>query len=273
MEGSRPEYVFTRDFVDNNRINLQHYQWVQLFGYHIHPDIPIVGPQHRIADVGTGTGVWLADISTRLPASVQLDGLDISFKATPPPQWLPSNISLLEWDIKQPVPDHLIGQYDIVHIRLFIFVLLNEEVSGILAKLFKLLKPGGYLQWSETDISSVRITRAQPDSKVDATSRLVELSRSQDPRLSPTWVPRLAGLAEAAKFCEIKVDKRDPPGYLAFAMHECNLLLYEIYSRATGNKAYAQLLHELLPGVVEETRDGTITEATRWTIVARKPIS
>ncbi|KAE8323688.1 hypothetical protein BDV39DRAFT_208521 [Aspergillus sergii] len=34
---SSTDYVFTRDYLDNNRINLQHYLAVQLFGYRIHP--------------------------------------------------------------------------------------------------------------------------------------------------------------------------------------------------------------------------------------------
>lgn len=40
------------------RINLQHYLWTQLFGYHVHPQIPVkeaVGDL-RVVDVGTGTG-------------------------------------------------------------------------------------------------------------------------------------------------------------------------------------------------------------------------
>jgi hypothetical protein len=38
-------------------INLQHYLVVQLFGYRIHPSIPVKDVSNlRIADVGTGTG-------------------------------------------------------------------------------------------------------------------------------------------------------------------------------------------------------------------------
>lgn len=80
----KPEYVLTRDYLDNNRlvnrskliltmpklpttneihaiiwqfrINLHHYLCVELFGYHIHPDIPTADPNLKVADVGTGTG-------------------------------------------------------------------------------------------------------------------------------------------------------------------------------------------------------------------------
>ncbi|KAH8163676.1 hypothetical protein CIB48_g4565 [Xylaria polymorpha] len=131
---SGPEYLFTRDFIDNNRINLQHYQWIELFGYHVHPRIPIDGPNLRVADIATGTGVWLTDLSTRLPATAHLDGFDISLKATPPANWLPSNVTFQTWDIRDDVPEALLGHYDIVHIRLLSFVLRDEEVPGILEK-------------------------------------------------------------------------------------------------------------------------------------------
>ena len=77
-----PDYVLHRSYLENNRsvtinspqtpcqiifncllteycsLNLQHYLWVQLFGYHIHPKI-LTGTGDadlRIADIGTGTG-------------------------------------------------------------------------------------------------------------------------------------------------------------------------------------------------------------------------
>ncbi|OTB02438.1 hypothetical protein M426DRAFT_264618 [Hypoxylon sp. CI-4A] len=263
MESVTPQYVFTRDRVDNNR-------WIELFGYRLHPHIPLVGPQHRIADIGTGTGIWLTDLSTRIPTTVQLDGLDISLEATPPAQWVPSNVSFFEWDIRQDVPEKLVGQYDIVHIRLFIFVLLEKEIPGVLQKLTMLLKPGGYLQWDEVDISSLRIAKAHPDNKIEALTRPIELSSSQRP--VPAWAPKLAGLAESAGLSDINAEKRDAPGYLAFAMHECNLVLHELMARATGNEAFAKGLEQLMPEVTEETRKGASWDFTRWTVVARRPV-
>lgn len=88
------------------------------------------GQQHRI---------WLTELSTRLSPAVQLDGLDVSFQAAPPPELLPANIAFRKWDIKTDVPDELLGRYDIVHIRNFLFVLLDAEVPTALANLVKLL--------------------------------------------------------------------------------------------------------------------------------------
>ncbi|KAG6357744.1 hypothetical protein INS49_013623 [Diaporthe citri] len=145
---TRPECVFTRDYVDSNRINLQHYIWVELFGYRIHPQIPVSLPNLRVADVGTGTAAWITDLSPHLP-SAQLDGLDVSFDAAPPREWLPPNVTLRSFDVKGDVPADLLGCYDVVHIRNFAFVLLDEELAQALSNLAKLLKPGGHLQWGE----------------------------------------------------------------------------------------------------------------------------
>ncbi|OTA91940.1 hypothetical protein M434DRAFT_32210 [Hypoxylon sp. CO27-5] len=268
---SQPEYIFTRDYIDNNRINLQHYQWTELFGYHFHPQIPITSPRLRIADVATGTGVFLTDISARLPESVQLDGLDISLKATPPVEWLPSNVSFRQWDIKRDIPEDLAEKYDVVHVRLIIFVLHDKEVPGILQKLIKLLKPGGYLQWGEADISSLRIEKTQPNNKIDALTRLAKISQSQDTRLAPTWVPKLPSLMESAGLSDIQVDTRDGPEYLRFAMHECNLGLHELIARTTRSEVFAKELEQIMPEVAEETRKGAMWVFPRWTVVGKKP--
>ena len=75
------------------------------------------------------------DLSTRLPATVKLEGFDISLEATTLSGHLPPNVSFRKWDIKQSPPEDLVGQYDIVHIRLLIFVLLDDDIPKILQNL------------------------------------------------------------------------------------------------------------------------------------------
>lgn len=83
--------------------------------------------------------VWLTDLVNEVAATVQLDGLDISFDAAPPRDWLPHNISLHRWDIKAEVPEHLVGVYDVVHVRHFAFVLQEHDLNGALDNLLTLL--------------------------------------------------------------------------------------------------------------------------------------
>lgn len=149
---------------------MQHPLWTQLFGYHANPKIPLrYGADLQVADLGTGTGqvinpltvskssvalvkavnghalmmrsarIWLSDLSSQLPATAQLDGLDISFKAAPPTEWLPSNIKLRHWDIRDPIPEHLVDKYDFVHLRFFLCVLRNDEMSTAVENIAKLI--------------------------------------------------------------------------------------------------------------------------------------
>ncbi|KAF2962934.1 hypothetical protein GQX73_g10636 [Xylaria multiplex] len=268
-----PEYVFTRDLIDNNRINLQHYQWVELFGYHLHPQIPTTSANLRIADVATGTGVWLTNLSTRVSPAAQLDGLDISLEATPPTEWLPHNVRFMQWDIKQAVPAALLEKYDIVHIRLLSFVLQDDEIPSVLQNVIKLLKPGGYLQWEEPDVSSFRIEKTQVTNSTEALKRLLTLSQSQDSRLNPKWVPQLTGLfSGVGQLHDVQADVRDAPGHQAIAMHECNLMLHELLSRTTRSEAMSKELKNLMTDVIEETRKGACWAFTRWSVIGRKPI-
>lgn len=48
-----------------------------------------------------------------------MDGFDINISQCPPTEWLPPNVSVYELDCVSPIPPHLIGQYDVVHVQLF----------------------------------------------------------------------------------------------------------------------------------------------------------
>ncbi|EAW07821.1 uncharacterized protein ACLA_025380 [Aspergillus clavatus NRRL 1] len=271
---SAPEYVFARNYLDNNRINLQHYLCVQLFGYHIHPSIPVSDVNNlRIADVGTGTGIWLTDLTDTFPSTVQLDGLDVSFDATPPKDWLPSNVGLHHWDIKADVPEHLVGVYDIVHVRHFAFVLQQDDLKGVLENLLKLLKPGGYLQWADLDVSSLRVEKIKPDVKVDSQVKLMSLFQSNDTRLHSGWVPGLPSLFTEHGFINVEADVKEAPPHLGVALHECGMLATEVLARnkAGGNEQMVQQLRQLLEEAAKETREGSVLAFTRLTVIGQKP--
>ncbi|KAI0143469.1 S-adenosyl-L-methionine-dependent methyltransferase [Xylariaceae sp. FL1272] len=269
-----PDYVMTRDCPDNNRINLQHYLSCDIFGYITHPSIPLAqfAVDARIADVGTGTGIWLSDIAHRVPKSVRLDGLDVSFEAAPPQGYFPANVTLLSWDIKTAPPEELAGVYDLVHVRHFSFVLQDKEVNDVLSNLLALLKPGGYLQWTEPDVPSFRVENhlCPGNPGGDASMQLMKTTLPQDDRLQSTWVSRMPELFNEAGFRHVISDKREAPPDLGLAMHECNLALHPILARKIANKEVQNKVEELLPEVCRQTRDGAYLAFTRWTAVGQK---
>ena len=82
--------------------------------------------------------IWLLDLAKRLP-SATLDGYDISARQYPPNEWIPNNVKLHIVDATRDPPQHLQGYYDIVHIRLFLSIVENNNPSRILNHCLKLL--------------------------------------------------------------------------------------------------------------------------------------
>ncbi|KAK7740629.1 hypothetical protein SLS62_011070 [Diatrype stigma] len=222
---SKPEYVFTRDFLDNCRI----------------------------------------------AKSAKLDGLDISLQAAPPLTLLPSNVTLREWDVRDDIPEDLIGVYDVIHVRFLSFVLLNDEIPGLVEKLFKLLKPGGYVQWGEPDIETVSVKKADPNATTEGLNSLFKLMSVQDPRFKPTWLRKLPQLLTESGFTDVETDTRDDSPHFEFMFHECGLLIYELIARKTKNEEMAKKVEELLPRAAEETRNGCYLTSVRWIVIGRKP--
>jgi hypothetical protein len=102
----------------------------------------------QIAEVATGTSIFLTDLSSRLPQSVQLHGFDIS--ADQFPQSLPPNVHLHIHDAKLPWPAMWHGCFDVVHGRLLVCAMKTMDDWMMVARnVLQLLKPGGRIQWCE----------------------------------------------------------------------------------------------------------------------------
>lgn len=124
--------------------------------YAIHPDVLAKLPKDRprIADVGTGTGVWLVEAAKSLPPSADLRGFDISSDQFPSSAQLPSNIALDVLNAKQEPPKELHGTFDLVHLRLLLAVMHAADWKTVASNIMKLLKPGGAIQWGEPHMKS-----------------------------------------------------------------------------------------------------------------------
>ncbi|KAJ5669502.1 hypothetical protein N7462_010572, partial [Penicillium macrosclerotiorum] len=180
------------------RLNKQHRFLVAISGQHlIHPAIP----QDRItavADIGTGTGIWLADLATKLPkdSSVYLHGFDISGEQFPPSHRIftpgrSTSIPLTVHSALHQYPPEHRGRYDFVHIRLLTAGLKQDGYTAVLKHARELLtpfqwtpsvrgltidfagnlliltrgtlvEPDGWIQWEEVDTTCF-ITEASPD--------------------------------------------------------------------------------------------------------------
>ncbi|PVH95576.1 hypothetical protein DM02DRAFT_689914 [Periconia macrospinosa] len=141
-------------------------------GYILHSSVQENLPANpHVADIGTGTGIFLCRIHDLYPGGV-LDGFDISGLQFRSKDALPPNVTLSILDIKQPVPAELKRRYDLVHVRMLGAAILPKEWRSVVKNATELLKPGGWLQWEECDFSGVMHMRGRVDSTVD-TARLM----------------------------------------------------------------------------------------------------
>ncbi|KAL4779053.1 hypothetical protein BJX76DRAFT_341840 [Aspergillus varians] len=150
-----------RNFRTSARLHLQHFLFQNTLGYLLEPVIekslaassPSSEPL-KVADLACGNGIWLTELHSHFAEnniSAQLDGFDINPVNFPDPAYLPSSVSLKQLDVlAKPVPDELIGVYDVVHIRAFFSVIHNSNLTPILSVASELLKPGGFLQWEDS---------------------------------------------------------------------------------------------------------------------------
>ena len=85
------------------------------------------------------TSIWPIEASKILSPTTSFDAIDLSLAQCPPKEWLPKNINLVVHDAFLPFPDSMIGQYDIVHIQLFVCIIKQNDPAPIVKNLMGLL--------------------------------------------------------------------------------------------------------------------------------------
>jgi SAM-dependent methyltransferase len=156
----------------------------------LHPRISLA-PNAVVADIGCGTGIWSLSLSQNLTAGCRIEASDISLAQAPPEPWWPSNVSFRTLDVfEDPLPEEHVGCYDVIHIRLFVFVIASGNPLPLLKNLIRLLKPGGWLQWQEYDNSELRTMTAYPELQPTALKAVLDEFKALQSKVTTTanWV-------------------------------------------------------------------------------------
>lgn len=141
------DYNLPRGTIESSRLDAQHEAYVKIIGYILHPRIASALPADaRIAEVGTGTGVWMQELQRTCPSTWTFHGFDIS-DAQFAQNGTQSRTKYDVLNITEPIPEHLQGQFDVVHLRLLVCGLVDEQWAPAARNVLQLLKPGGWIQW------------------------------------------------------------------------------------------------------------------------------
>lgn len=133
----------------------------------------------KVADLGCGNGVWLSDLHDELSGkgvSAQLDGFDVNPVNFPAPPFLPSSVTLKKLDVlARPLPEEMIGAYDVVHVRAFTSIIINSNLEPLLSTALALLKPGGWLQWEESRADTYFVESPSSSASTTACNTIVKI--------------------------------------------------------------------------------------------------
>ena len=264
------EYMLGRGYAATSRLNLQYFLWKEALGFDIHPSIRIVGGSIRVADVATGTGIWLTEIARQLPTAY-LYGLDISLAQAPPREWLPHNVVLRTWDIFDEVPEELLGRFDLVHVRLLVLVVQKGDPRPIIRNLFKLLKPGGYLQWDDLNYPDTHIRVVGNSSD---TPKLHELRKMVYSQGRHDWTLQLVTLFNESGLIDTELFHYEDRPELIKANGEQHLLTMEEFASslsATDRKLEASTISGLIRDVQKEMSAGAALSMPRVVCIGKKP--
>ncbi|THH06383.1 hypothetical protein EW145_g4123 [Phellinidium pouzarii] len=99
-----------------------------------------------VLDSGTGSAAWLLDVAPDMSPSAIMHGVDIENRLFPTSH--PPNISFSINSIAT-LPEEWTAKFDLVHQRLLLAALRRSEWPKALSQMFRILRPGGYVQLGE----------------------------------------------------------------------------------------------------------------------------
>ncbi|KAK2792336.1 hypothetical protein FQN51_001728 [Onygenales sp. PD_10] len=207
-------YALPRGGEEKERLRAQHVVFVQWTHGLIQPCVPKENIK-RVADVATGTGLWLFDTAKELnDPSISYDGFDISSAQFPSetPAGLGS-FSFTQHDATNPFPVEFHSQFDLINVRLLVQALKGADVPAFVANLVELLRPGGHIQW--VDICWTQLCSVPPHKDID---ELYDISRKHmDAHGLSYTLPQLvassmkdAGLQEVNLINRVPADAKPP---------------------------------------------------------------
>jgi SAM-dependent methyltransferase len=262
-------YMLERGYLATSRLNFQFYLWKGALGFNIDPSLP-VNADSVIADVAAGTLIWPIDVAREHPG-IPIDCFDIDLDQAPHQSLTPSNIQKRYWDIFEDPPADVIGKYDYVHVRLLLLVIDGGDPRRILRNLYKLLKPGGYLQWDEIDCVNMGVKRAEPQIP---TPGLNELSKVAWAGGKHDWTIQLPKYMKEEGFNETRIEYFDDPPELVRAFTDLHLCTMEEAANAlqrVGKHEAATAFRRTLGQCFREASTGASLCLPRIVAIGRKP--
>ncbi|KAL2207617.1 S-adenosyl-L-methionine-dependent methyltransferase [Sarocladium strictum] len=146
------KYVLEGSHGEVARLQKQHL-WFQssLNGQIVFAPLELQQAGLRVLDIGCADGTLLRDLQQSVSHDAELIGLDVSESFLP--KSAQGNIRYVVGDLNEPFSEELNDYFDLTHLRYTLVGASKLSVEKAVANLTSTLKPGGWLQVQEPDLS------------------------------------------------------------------------------------------------------------------------
>lgn len=83
--------------------------------------------------------IWAVELAAQLSPSARVVAYDITDAHFPTPEYWASNVEFDHLDSLSVVPESLIGQFDVVHLRMWAFIIRDNDPSPLIQNVAKML--------------------------------------------------------------------------------------------------------------------------------------
>ncbi|KAI8642087.1 S-adenosyl-L-methionine-dependent methyltransferase [Parasitella parasitica] len=196
-------YVLPHDDDETDRVHEQH--WILRAALQCNYHAPVTEMLEEgimVLDSGCGPATWTFEMGETYPRS-KFHGIDAS--CVFPEDIKPANVEFVIGNIAKeiPYPD---STFDYIHQRLLFLGLTDNDWDSALKELYRVLKPGGYIDLVEPDFHALFL--AGP-CMFSLQNTLAELSKARS--IPPAIAPELEGRLLKAGFKNAVARKADIP--------------------------------------------------------------
>lgn len=277
------DYILEHGHQESARLHMQDWLWrIQLGGLlrpKITNDLAAKGSKPlNIVDVGSGNCIWLIAAALENP-TWSFTGLDVSKENFPKPDELPANLKLDgNFDAFDPIPESMQHKFDIVHVRAFGAIVKKGNPEPLARNLLDLLRPDGYIQWEDIDITSIGAipssTRAPIENIEEFHRRFLEVQKVIGVEIS--WVPNLPQTFKTVGLELIEALQLPDTPALRKSRTEKDFFGIQALGRTMGPRmpqimGQPEDYQELTSKVWQEIQQGAHITTDSWCVVGRKP--
>ncbi|KAI9283321.1 S-adenosyl-L-methionine-dependent methyltransferase [Sporodiniella umbellata] len=188
-------YWLPKDDEEQQRLTGQHYALKEMYGSNVLSCVES-GLDFKkgvsVLDVGCGSGIWLTDMLFDYP-NCNYHGCDMVDTTN---KNLKLNFKLKVGNIINGLP-YKDNTFDLVHIRLFVFALSEDQWPLVIKELLRVVKKGGFIQIAEVDLKMTE-EQNRPFHKLLTAVHKVCKQRNQNPRIA-LEIERLVSKNENAR--------------------------------------------------------------------------